>query len=153
MVMKYLLSIIAAVLFSSIISGIIGKKGSVAGVLRLVCKLFVVTVMLSPVIDLDIPDLSSFTQDIRTEAETFAAEGSAAARFETAELIKHNTQEYISNKASSMGLSLDVEVLITQNIPERVVLKGAVSPYAKQQMEYWLHQTLGITAEDQEWIS
>ena len=69
-------------------------------------------------------------------------------------IIKDRTEAYILDKAASMGLSLRVEVILSEEeIPKPITVKlwGTVPPYTKTRLRNWMEDTLGIGEEDQLW--
>ena len=58
------------------------------------------------------------------------------------------------DKAAALGIRVSVEVILADGdlpVPEQVLIKGAVSPYAKQKLTRMLSEDLGIAEEDQTW--
>ena len=86
------------------------------------------------------------------EAEAAAAVGEEAASNNMAQVIKANTEAYILDKAAAMEVELNVEIILDGLIPDKAVLCGAVSPYARSTLSQWITQQLGIPGEAQSWI-
>jgi len=57
------------------------------------------------------------------------------------------------DKANQMGLDISVEVSLGEDdmIPNGIAITGTVSPYAKEVMETFMEDTLGIAKENQQW--
>jgi len=147
---EYLLSVFAAAILCCMAMSITGKKGLVGSVVQIITALIMTAVLIKPLRNLQLPNLSQFSwQSIGQEA---ADAGAESAQREILEAIEEKTVLCIQNKASQYGASLDVRVELDQMFPKRVVLVGAISPYAKNTLSRWLNEDLGIAPEDQEWI-
>ena len=92
---------------------------------------------------------------LELDAEDIVSEGEDMAVSATASIIKEQVTAYILDKASSLGLNLEVEVTMTGSsppVPSAVALKGTASPYAKQRLQQIITDELGIPEENQSWI-
>ncbi len=115
--------------------------------------LFLVITVLTPTAKIDLQEFELIS-DIKQQANSAAQQGAAQAKNEVKMLIKQRTESYILRKASSFKAELTVEVTVSDDeipIPIAVRLKGAVAPYAKQQLQQMLAQELGIAKENQKW--
>ena len=152
---NYLLSVIGAALISGIACSVIGKKGAVGSLVKLLTGLFLVITVIAPWTKIRIDDLSSFYSGFSVEASNIAAEGEALANQELAAIIKSQVEAYILDKASALNLDLEIEVKMSATqppIPESITLKGAASPFGKQYLENILCNDIGIAKENQLWI-
>ena len=152
---QYLLSVTAAAAFCGILLTLIEKKSACAGIVRMLCGIFMAVTLLRPAVQLRVRDLEVYIDDIRSQSESAAAVGAAAAEEAMAAIIKSRTEAYILDKAESMGLSLRVEVVLTEDAipqPGSVRIQGTVPPYARAQLRAWIRDTVGIGEEDQLWI-
>lgn len=151
---QYLLSITAAAVICSLITSIMGKKGTYAAIVRMLCGLFMAITMISPLIQIQLSDFSFYYGSIMTEADAAAANGSLMANEAVAAIIKSETETYILDKALSMGLSIEVEVTLSDSgtqHPYKVRLSGTASPYARQKLKEMIASDLGIPEENQAW--
>lgn len=151
---QYLLSVTAAAIICSLITSLMGKKGTYAAIVRMLCGLFMALTMISPLIQVRLSDFTSYFDSLQTEADTAAASGSAMAEEASEAIIKRETETYILDKALSMGLNIEVEVTLADAgvpYPCHVSLRGAASPYARRQLQGWLEDDLGIPEENQTW--
>ena len=152
---QYLLSIVAAAIVSALAINMIGKKGIYTTVVKLLAGLFLSITIISPWTKLQLQDLSSYFSDLELDAEDIVSEGEDMAVSATASIIKEQVTAYILDKASSLGLNLEVEVTMTESsppVPSAVALKGTASPYAKQHLQQIITDELGIPEENQSWI-
>lgn len=108
--------------------------------------------LIRPVLHLDFSSVTSFTGSFSSEAEAAAHIGEEAATDELTAVIKAKTESYILDKAAAMEVDLNVEITLDSFIPTAVVLRGAVSPYARSTLTAWITQQLGIPKEAQVWI-
>ena len=70
-------------------------------------------------------------------------------------IIIEQLQAYILDKAADLGAELEVEILMPDDgsgQPQGVVLRGAVSPYAKTRLQQIIAEDLDIAKEKQQWI-
>lgn len=151
---QYLLSIIIAAIICSILISITDKKGSQGTVVKLLCGLFLAMTMLSPLTDINVLEYSSAFQVFQNDAECYVNEGKQIARDEMAAVIKRQTEAYILDKASSMGVKLTVEVKLSDTDPPKpyfVTISGAVSPYIKKQLVEWIAKDFAVSEEYQKW--
>lgn len=153
---KYLLSILACALICGIAMELIGKKSANAVVIRMLCCVFMLLCVVSPLLDIRIGPLSDLTGEIRQEAESISQDGKNMARDHYRAVITQQTQAYILDKAVSLGAEIEVEVSLSEDdncAPKAVTIRGRVSPYARGLLSDWLESTLGIQSEEQTWIA
>lgn len=153
-VARYLLSVITAAMIIGILDGILDKKSAASGLLRLIGGLFLTFTLLQPLTKMNFIDITDYIAAFGENAETISALGEDLAEEEKARIIKAKTEAYILDKAQGYGLTLDVEVTLSEEsmaIPVGVRLAGAVSPYARWQLQKMMEEDLGIGREDQIW--
>ena len=151
---QYILSVVASAIISAIVIGILGKKGSYAQIAKLLCGLFVLITAVSPWVNIQIRERSSFFESIQSDSEEAVRTGERMAHEATAEIIKSQTEAYILDKAAAMGLRLSVEVTLDcaqPPKPESVTIRGSVSPHAKQTLSNYIRNDLGISEDKQLW--
>lgn len=151
---QYLIKVVSASVICGIINQIIRGKNSVAALIKMLSGIFVAVTVLSPVVNLKIdPDILSFDNHY-LEGVSYCTDGERIASEKRFEYIKSSAQTYIVNKASSYGVELLVEIVVSEdgtNPFQSVVLTGDVSPYAKKQLSQLMTDDLGIPKEDQLW--
>ena len=151
---RYLLTVTAAALICAVIGPLFGKNGATTAVVKLLCGLFMTYCVISPFMNLEMMDFSSFTSSFSDEATSVIAAGKSMASDAKAAIIKEQTRTYILDKAQSLNLDIDVEVLLDDSdmlTPYAVVLKGAVSPYEKEVLGHYIESNLSISKENQIW--
>ncbi len=153
-VRQYLLSLIAAAIICAVIISIIGKKGALTPVIKLLAGLFMLYTALSPWTKLRLDGVISYFSDLELKASVTASDGNASALQSTASIIKEQTEAYILDKASSVGTDISVEVIVegtTPPAPCYVKISGTVAPYHKQRLSQIISDELGIPKENQWW--
>lgn len=150
----YLVSVIAAVIITGIALSIVGKKGTVGSLIKLLSGLFLIITLISPWTKLDLTNITEYFSDYSTQASAVTAQGEAVAKRELTSIIKDQVEAYILDKASSLGLDIMIQVTLSETnppAPESVSIQGTVAPYAKKQLEQILSNDLGIAKENQHW--
>jgi hypothetical protein len=69
-------------------------------------------------------------------------------------IIKENLEAYILDKASALQLDVDVDIVLTEDLPpapDSVTIIGNASPYNKQVFQAFLVEEIGIPKEQQIW--
>ena len=110
--------------------------------------------VISPLAGLSITGPDIWFGDYTDTADLIASEGERYSVEAMAAVIKSRTEAYILDKGTQLGVSLDVQVELSQDpipVPVRVRLKGNVSPYAKSRLQQILAKELGISKGDQIW--
>lgn len=153
---KYLLSVTAAAVICAVVTTLLGKKGTVATVGKLICSIFLALTVISPWASVQLGDLDSYFGSLSFDASSAVQSGQSAARDALRAGIKERTEAYILDKATALSAALTVEVTLSEEdppVPCAAKLTGAVSPYAKFQIQSYLSDELGIPKEAQTWIS
>ena len=151
---QYLLSIVGAAIICSIAKNSSNEKTLSGAMLRLVAGIIMTVTVLAPVVNLDLNDLPLMTTNFMDEASAIAAEGEEMAASARNAIISDRAEAYILDKAAAFGAALEVEVTISDGtmMPEGARIKGAISPYAKLQLQRIMEQDLQIAKENQQWI-
>ena len=152
---QYLISVTAAAMICGIVKTVTDEKTVSGAVIRLVAGLVMTVTVLSPVVRLDLSQLPELTAGISAEAKQAAAVGEELAEEELRSIIIDRLEAYILDKAAAFGARLQVEVLMPEDgsiEPEGVILRGNVSPYAKQRLQQIIAEELNIAKEKQQWI-
>lgn len=151
---NYLISVIAAAIISAIATGIVGKKGTVGAVIKLLTGLFLIITAIYPITKLNFDTLPDYFSEYSIQASAYSLQGEAIAQDEILAIIKSQVEAYILDKASFMDMEIDVQVTMSEtspSVPETVTVSGAVSPYGKKRLEQILCNDLGIAKENQFW--
>lgn len=152
---QYVLSVTAAAMICGIISALLGKKGTTGAIGKLLSGIFLAMVILRPLVNISISDLTDFSDIYSFEAKSIVRSGEVLAADAMADIIKKQTSAYILDKADALGVSVSVEVQLsrdTPQLPETVTIRGAVPPYQRKQLMDVLENDLGIPGENQIWI-
>ena len=153
---KYLLGILSCALICGIVTQLIGKKSGNAALIRLLCGVFMLLSVVSPLLDIHIGSLGDLTGQIRREADAITQDGKNLAQDHYRAVITDRTQAYILDKAVSLGAEMEAKVILEEDdlaAPKSVTIRGRISPYAKGILSNWLESELGIPAEEQTWIA
>ena len=152
---KYILSVIAASILFGILQSLLEKKSTSATLLKLIGGLFLTFTVIAPVSVLNLDAHIDIPLDISLQKNEFTTRGQEISNNQLQQIIKEQCEAYILDKALSFETELDVDVSLTHDeipIPFAVRLQGAVSPYAKNALQNWLCDDMGITKENQLWI-
>ena len=129
----------------------ITPEGGVRRIMQLLCTAALTMAILSPIKEIDFDIYALETARLR-EAE--AAINESAEKIDdrlNRAVIEEQCEEYISDKADSMGLALEARVTAEAAdgvpVPARVTLTGKKSG----ELSRWLETELGIPAERQVW--
>lgn len=151
---QYIISVVAASVLCGILTGIL-HNGTAKELIKLLCGAFLAITLLRPVLDLKKIDLSDLLLSCVPDASQTVALGESHSREALCGIIKAETEAYILDKAEELGLSLEVEVALSDGdtpVPASVRLSGDAAPAARQQLETVLTKELGIQKENQLWI-
>ena len=152
---RYILSVTAAAVLLGILRTLLDNKSSSGALLQLIGGLFLTFTVISPVTSIDPDAFLDVSWEFAEQGSTLAAQGQAIARDELQSIIKAQCEAYILDKAQTYQAALEVAVTLNQEkipAPAAVRLQGRVSPYAKQALQQWLYEEMGIPREDQLWV-
>lgn len=152
---SYIISVTAAGVICGIISSLLGDKGAISEIGKMLAGIFLAIVIVRPLADIRLSGLEDYLSGLSLDGNAAAEEGWKMAEESMAGIIKSETEAYILDKAASMHVDLSVEVIVENTSPPSlsgVRLCGAVSPYAKQQLSRMIEEDLGIARERQTWI-
>ena len=149
---EYVIRVVAAALISGVVIRLTEGIGS-GEIIRMLCGLFMTLILLQPIIGRRELQWEFMLPQIRRQAEENVLEGVAAAEKIRQEVIMRQAETYISNRAAEMDTEIQAEIMLGEdNLPESVVLTGAVSPLNKSRLTQIIASELGIPRERQEWI-
>lgn len=150
---QYVISVTGAALICGIVTGMVKKDGA-GELIRMLCGLVLACTVLYPLVGLRMADAALDLFPSLEAGKAMAAQGEKITRDEMADIIKSQTEAYILDKATELGVSLTAEVLLGEDeipVPVGVILSGAASPYAKSQLTNAIEKDLGIPKEKQIW--
>ena len=150
----YILRLTAAAVICGLISGIVGTKGALASIVKLMTGLFLCFSVISPFLKMNGTSFTGYLEDLQVNGDEIVADGKTAAMKELETIIKSKTEAYILDKAASYGAELAVEVSVDTTetpVPNAVRVSGQISPYGKKQLQQMIANDLGIALEAQVW--
>ena len=153
---SYILSIIVAAIFCAVICVLLPPKTSTGKITRLLSGILLIVTITSPLSNVSFRNITDYIKGLSISADAYTEEGSSVARAQMDSIIKSQTEAYILDKASKMGLQIAVEVALDENnhsIPCSVTISGSYSPYTKEILSGYITNSLGIAKEKQIWIS
>ncbi|MCI6729760.1 MAG: hypothetical protein SOY32_08275 [Candidatus Faecousia sp.] len=149
---QYILSVTAAAFLCAVIKSIAADKPGQKKILGLVCGIFLLATALRPLGLLQLPGLEDPAGPYRQEAEQAVAQAEEQANAHLEAIITEQTEAYILDKADTLGVRLEVQVEVNEElVPWQVTLQGQVSPYAKSRLGSSIARDLGIPEERQVW--
>ena len=148
---KYVLSLVTAALIGGILTGIL-PENSGGKLIRLLCGVFLLTAVLQPAAALELPDLNAWLSDFDRDAQAAVLEGEDYLAEEKRRVIRQRLETYILDKAKDLGLTLSVEVSLTEDdLPRSARLTGDYTQEQKDSLTYILKTELGIPEARQQW--
>ncbi len=151
---QYLISITAAAVITGLVLSVVNLKTSVGKTIKTIASIFLLITLIGPVIKIDVTKaLAMIEQDVDTM--TFDTEQSARDVREVYEkLIIERTEAYILDEANTLGARVDVAIELDDSeipAPEKIILEGEISPYAKSRLCSLISEKLGVSGENQIW--
>ena len=148
---QYALCIIAASLLCSIVTKTV-KSTKNSELLSLLCSLFLLFCLISPLYDADISSLAGYSDFYAEDANCAVEEGKNIASEMKHQRIMHELETYILSKAEGMDLAISVDITLNSyGIPEEAIMQGRADPYQKEAISQILEYDLGIPKESQTW--
>ena len=150
----YVLAVTSAAVLCAIVTRLMGEKGTTAAILRMVCGIIMASAILTPLGSLALPNLSGYFNDLEQQVSAAVAAGADHTKEELSRRILQKTHAYIQDKASELGVTVEVFVELDDGsipAPARVEISGAVSPAGKMTLSNLIEKDLGIRKEDQIW--
>ena len=152
-VRQSILSIVSASIICAIILSLTKKKQSLAAVSKLLTGLFLTITVISPWTDFSLGSIAGYWESIELDANGIAAYGESIAEESKEAIIKDKAQAYILDKATTLGLCVEAQVEVMDSLePSKVIISGDASPYARNQLQQFIEEKLGIPKEMQSWM-
>lgn len=153
---QYLLSVTAVAIICAILKGLIDQKTGSGKMIKFLAGIFLTVTVIAPWTKLEFSDINDYIQDFTAEAESAAAVGTLYRQGELQRIIKSQTEAYILDKAASLGVELQVEVLVSDGnppLPYAVTLEvTTLAPYTRERLRQYIANELGIPEERQTWV-
>lgn len=153
-VREYLFSVTATALCCSVLTMILGKKGTCGTTIKFLCGIVMILSVVGPLLNLKPNNIYGVFDDFSSETKKVTSFGKEMALKEYTDIIKDRTAAYILDKAESLGVELTVEVTLCDEeplTPNGITIRGDISPYAKKVLSDTITKELGIRAEEQVW--
>lgn len=151
---QYIISLCAAGILCSLLIGIASRQTAHKKLIAFLCGISMVITVASPWVTIRLKDISTITNRFHTEAFNAVISGQDYAKETLSDIIRSRSEAYILDKATAMGVQLNVNVELTEDHPGtpcRIYLRGSIAPYAKAQLIDYIYTTLGIAKENQIW--
>ena len=149
---RYLVSVTAAAIISSVIEKLIPKSGAGGAVIKMMCGIFMVLTAVSPWLKVQVYDLEAYARSFSEQAQAASDMGKDAAQEYRQSIIKEQVGTYILDKAATLDLDIAVKVTLDgQDAPCGVEISGAVPEEERLIMEQFLEEELGIGRSEQIW--
>lgn len=151
---EYLVSVTGAAIVCGSICSLYDKSKPGHSVVRLICGVFLLTIMLTPVVQLDIEFPITVLETVSKQTNDTISQSVSNFSEEYESRIKYQIEAYIQQKLESMNCKMKTEVSLQEEYPYAPVhikLTGTVSPYDRSCISSWLSTELGISSEEQTW--
>lgn len=151
---QYILSVLSAAIITSLVVRFTSKQEAVAGIIKMIASVFLTITVISPVIKMQIQDVSDYMGALDVDAKDIISEAKAQAENETVSIILNKAQAYIEDKAATYGVEITATVSITEPDslkPDTIAIEGKVSPYIKEILQDVITDDLGIQEDKQIW--
>ena len=143
----YLMRMICAAFLCAVVQCM---AGSSQGIRRLIAGIFLTLTVLSPIGDIELPELD--LELFRADAMAAVDHGTAQAEEMRSDIILEACEAYIWNKAAEMGLEPEIRLTLdSEGMPLSVELTGMASPLERQKLTQTIVRELGIRKEDVTW--
>ena len=147
----YILSVTCAAVLSAILRALAGE-GSMGKLIKLLSGLFLAVTVLSPLVEIEIPDPARWLEDYMAEGEAAAQAGKVMAKEYSSSIISAEVEAYILDKAADLGCAISAEVQLHDGgMPQSVELSGDISTAQKAELTRMLARDLGLGEEAVTW--
>ena len=130
-------------------------KGPYEPIMKLLCGLFFTVSLLHLLSNLNFDEILSVWKVSGIDHEdTVTAIGEEYTRNHLAQCIKSDTEEYILDKAESLGAAVTVQIVLSETdipVPVGVRISGEVEQNVKDRFAAILETDLNISKENQVW--
>ena len=151
---EYLLSVTGGAIICSVVLRLLDGKGSAATIGKMVTGIFMALTVIGPIAQVRLSDGLELLPHITADAQAAVAQGKEFSKNALAESISTQLEAYILDRAKGLGVTLTVEVELSDDtipVPVRVKLRGNIAPYTKSRLQQILQDELGIDKENQIW--
>lgn len=127
--------------------------GGGQGMRKMLSGAFLVTVLLSGVLDLDFSGAYRELDSFSASADAAVEEGKAQAEQMKFAIITEQCEAYILDKAAELGADISVSVTLEPEtgLPRAAAITGTLTPWERQTLSGEITQALGIEKEALDW--
>ena len=151
---QYLFAVVCAAIVASLSISVVDNKSAASSLVKVISGLFVVITMIAPFRKFSFIDIADYLESVKINASAAIAYGEQSSKNELIACIEEQTESYILDKASALGLDISVQVFVSGDatpIPNRVVIKGHAAPYARIELHNVISGELGIAEANISW--
>lgn len=152
---QYLISVAAVCLLQTLISTAL-PESKIKKMAALAGSLLIILTVISPVASLDTESIAGTLSQFILDTEMARTGIEVHQEDLLRDIIKDNCETYILDKASSMGLTLQAEITLSDTegtpYPTGVKIKGEMTVEQMQKLSRYISEDLGIPADKQEWM-
>lgn len=151
---QYILRVVIVAILCGISMSILGQKGTVGAMGKLVAGLALTLTVVAPLTQLSTVDFFDYLDDLQIQANSHSAYGQSLAKTELHRVIKTRLEEYIRDEAAKIGASLNVaaDITVEESLTiHSITLQGAVSPLHRQKILSKILSDLNISKEKLLW--
>ena len=153
-VREYLLSLVCVSRLTALVLTLV-PKGGVRRSAAIACALLLAITALRPLGGFDTESIASALSRARMEAESARTGVEVRNRELVSAIIKQNSEAYILDKASQLGLDVEAEVEVTADgsypYPSAVTLTGSAPDALRRELTRYIEDNLAIAEERQTW--
>ena len=152
---QYIIGIVAAALLCSVATSFVHEKSVLGASVKFVAGILMVLSVIQPWTSISLNVLTDWKSEFSMDGQEFAAIGKENAEQVYRASIKERLESYIQDEAKVLGAEISAEIILSEDsipVPQRVMLRGDISPHGKSTIESILTERLGISREEQIWI-
>lgn len=151
---EYIIRIFIASAVCSVLPSFLSETSS-KGIIKIICGIFMTVTIISPILNIDFNYIANHLEQFDIYGSVAAAEqGVQDANLAQERLINERVTAYILDKAESLQMSIDVDLIMSDEpplIPYSILIHGDYSPYSRKVLTAYLSEEIGIPEERQQW--
>ena len=151
---RYILSILAVALICGLLNVFLSKEFAHSKMFKMISGFALVITIIAPFANLNIDNIEDMFNAMEFNSDHIISEGENIADLTSRDIIKERSEAYILDKASDMGLTVEVEVTLNDTVPSSpysIEIIGNISPYYKIQLSKIITTDLAIPEDRQKW--
>ena len=150
---QYIFSVILSAIVCSLVNVFL-KNFKTKEIGRMICGIVLTISVLRPAVNWQKIKIEDYIMFYSEEAHEAAALGKEFSYRAMSDIIKLETETYILDKATDLGVAITVSVTTADSgepVPVSVTISGQVPTYARAILEKTIEDDLGIAKENQQW--